>query len=303
MNSNSQMFKFASTNEKAVKGFVVILLPSPERPIGKWNVKVSLGGAIPKQRQRHVHVLSAVDVRLVHTIKHHIHIRHHSWKPRQQLNQSPDREHRPALHARVVHIHVQPPLHDHRPERRELLRLRQVGRRDPAPSPRVQIVVDPPEELRAFGAGRSAARPAWRSGGVGAVGAASEVGAADDFDGPAVACLVVEALGREQMPRRGVQVVAGDGLGPRREVVDLKRERERRLGSDPAGVRRNAAVGGMDLVEEEEGEGEEGEGDDGGEEVGGGAGVSGRRHAHGVEEEMWGWCCCIVMGKGIWRSA
>lgn len=155
MNSNSNMMR----NKEAEKGFVCEL-PSPEGPVGKWNVKVSLGGAVPKQRQRHVVVLGPVDARLVHTIKHHIHVRHHSREPFKQLNQSPDRENRPALHARVVHIHIQLPLHDHNAERREFLGLRQLGRRDSAPSPGIEIVVNPPEEVRAFGAGLSATRRA-----------------------------------------------------------------------------------------------------------------------------------------------
>lgn len=126
-------------------------IPSPERPIRKRNVEVSLRRAIPKQRQRHGLILSPIDTRFIHTIKHHIHIRHHSRVPSKHLNQTPDRENRPALHTSIVHINIKPTFHDHYTKRRKFLRFFQLGHRNSSTSPRIQIVMNPPEEFRTFG--------------------------------------------------------------------------------------------------------------------------------------------------------
>lgn len=128
-------------------------LPTPERPIRKWNVIVLPSGTIPKKRQRHRFMLSSVDSRLIHAIKHYIHIRYHPRIPLEKLQQPPYSKHGSALHTRVVQIHEQLSTNDHDPESRVFLGLRQMGRGDPSPSPGLEVLMDPPEEFWAFLAG------------------------------------------------------------------------------------------------------------------------------------------------------
>jgi len=124
------------------------ILPTPERPIRKRDVKVFLCGAIPKERHRHSLVFNPVDSWLIHAIKHHIHIRHHPRVPPQKLQQSPQSEHRPTLHTRIVPIHKHLPVNNHHSERRKPLRPRHVSLRDPALHPRLQVPPDRPEKVR-----------------------------------------------------------------------------------------------------------------------------------------------------------
>lgn len=124
------------------------ILPTPERPIRKRDVKVFLCGAIPKERHRHSLVLNPVNGWLIHAIKHHIHIRHLSRVSLQKLQQTPQSEHRPTLHTRIVPIHKHLPVNNHHSERREPLRPRHVPLRDPALHPRPQVPPDRPEKVR-----------------------------------------------------------------------------------------------------------------------------------------------------------
>lgn len=215
-------------------------LPTPEGPIGKRDVKVRLGGAIAEQRQRQRPMFCPVNTRLVHTIKHHINVRNHPWVPPQKLQQPPDRERRSALHARVVQIDEQSAPDDHGPERREFSGLLQVGRRDSGPVPGLEILVDPPEELGAFVSGRIGfVATAFRIGGVAAAG---EVGAVQDLVDARVARLLGEGLGREEVPRRWLQVVPHDGLGLRSEVVHLIVETPKRVRTEWKNKQKNGEM-------------------------------------------------------------
>lgn len=197
--------------------------PTPEGPIRKRNVKVSRGGAIPEERQRERTMLGPVNNRLVHTIKHHINIRNHSRVPPEKLQQTPDREHGPALHTSIVQINEQSPSDDHRPESSEFPSLLQVTGGNSGPGPWLEILVDPPEELGAFASSRIGVGTTAFYEGIVFVGgvAASEVGAVEDLVEPRVASLAGEGLRREEVPWRRVQVVSGDGLGLGRDVVHL----------------------------------------------------------------------------------
>lgn len=129
-----------------------------------------LGGAIPKQRQRHGAVLGPVDNRLIHAIKHQIHIRYHPRIPLEKLQQPPYREHRSALHARVKQVHVELPRNDYDTESREFLGFSHMGRRNPGHSPGLEVVVDPPEEIWACLARLRGVKTVSFGGGVGVGG-------------------------------------------------------------------------------------------------------------------------------------
>lgn len=88
-------------------------------------------------------------------------------------------------------------------------------------------MVNPAEELRAFRDRKRAMRRALSGGEnscsiVGGGIAARKVRAVDDFNSSSMASLVAEGLGREQMPRGWIQIVASDGLGLSSKVIDLK---------------------------------------------------------------------------------
>lgn len=91
--------------------------------------------------------------------------------------------------------------------------------RYPGPHPGLEITANPGEECRA-GSGRPGSRPILspdRPGGIGA----GKVRALDDLGGAGIPGFLIERLGREQVPGSGVQVVAGDRLGLRCEVIHL----------------------------------------------------------------------------------
>lgn len=83
-----------------------------------------------------------------------------------------------------------------------------MGRGYLTPGPRLQIMVDPPEKRRAFRGFRTVrgSRTARHLFGlvatVGVAVAASEVGALEELVGSGGQHLVVEGLGREEVPRR-----------------------------------------------------------------------------------------------------
>lgn len=84
-----------------------------------------------------------------------------------------------------------------------------MGRGYLTPGPRLQIMVDPPEKRRAFrgfrtGRGSRTARHLFGLVAivVGVAVAASEVGALEELVGSGGQHLVVEGLGREEVPRR-----------------------------------------------------------------------------------------------------
>lgn len=180
------------------------LWPTPKGPIGKRDVVMCGSGAVAKQRRRHGSDSGPVNGGLVHTIEHEINVRDASRVTLEQLQQSPDGEHGPALHAGVVVINVEPALDDDDPEGGELLGLGDVGGGDPGASPGLEVAVYPPEEGGASrGRGLAVREGTAIGGGGGAVGA-GEVGALDDFGGASVSGFFVEVPGREEMPRRGL---------------------------------------------------------------------------------------------------
>lgn len=176
-----------------------------------------LSGTVPEQRQWHGPMFSPVNTRLVHAIKHHINIRYHPRVPSKKLQQTPDRKHGSALHTRIVQINKQFPTNYHDPESSEFPGFHQMGIRDSGPGPRFEIPMDPPEEFRACltGSTRTKTTP---SGGVPAT---SEVRAMEDLEDPSLPSLLGEGFWREKVPRRGLKIVADDGLGLGGEVVSL----------------------------------------------------------------------------------
>lgn len=166
-------------------------------------------------------MLGPVNNGLVHTIKHDIHIRNPIRVPRKELQQTPNGEHGSALHTSPVQIHIQLPANNHHAKRRVLLGRLQMGRGDPGSGPRLQIVVDPSEEIGAFWGFRAGRRRTTPFRDVVVSVAAHEVGAVNELVGSVVEGLVGEGLGREEVPWRRVEVVARQCLRLSGEVVHL----------------------------------------------------------------------------------
>lgn len=91
-------------------GVDVRLRPAPEGPVRERDVQVVLGRAVPEQWRRQWRIgaaSGAVDGGAVHAVEHEVDVGHAAGVPAHQLEEAPDGEQRPALHARVVEVHVE----------------------------------------------------------------------------------------------------------------------------------------------------------------------------------------------------
>lgn len=150
-------------------------------------------------------MFSPVNVRLIHAIKHQVHIRHHPRILLHQLQESPESEHHPTLHAGVVKIRIESPIDNHDPKCSELLSFLHMLLRDPGLAPGLKVPVDKLEELGAI-LGLSS-RPGTDLLGLRrseAVVATAEVRALEDLVSESVFALFVELFRRENVPGRRV---------------------------------------------------------------------------------------------------
>lgn len=131
----------------------VIPLPTPKGPIRKHDVHRPPVPTVPEQRRRACAVGSAVVPRPYHrpvvAVEHELQVRDPTRIPPQKLQDSPHGEQVSRLYGLLVLLHVCPAVDDHQPE---------VGRPsgsfhhvplDPRVPPRFEVLVDPPEVVRA----------------------------------------------------------------------------------------------------------------------------------------------------------
>lgn len=127
-------------------------LPAPERPVGKGNVEMMVGGAVAEDwrgRPRWSVVLGPADGGLVHAIKHEIDIRDPPWVPAEELQEAPDREHGSALDTGIVEIRVEAATGNDDTESRIFASFHEIGDGNAGMGPWGQVMVDPAEERRA----------------------------------------------------------------------------------------------------------------------------------------------------------
>ncbi|KAI4340330.1 hypothetical protein MLD38_025180 [Melastoma candidum] len=177
------------------------------------------GGAIAEQGEGKCGVFSPVDAMLVHAVEHEVHVGNRTGIPPKELQQPPDGEHGPTLHACEVEIHEQPPPVDDNSESRGLPRLHKVREGYPGGGPGVEVAEDEGEEAGAVGRGGGTGEGRGRGR-----ARAGEVGASDDVRSEGKAGSVVEGSGREEVPGGGAEVVPGHGGRLLRQAVSLVEE-------------------------------------------------------------------------------